>query len=430
MSPTMSNSPFVATREVPVRPGISGRRRRALLVCAPSPRIAGSAPVGTTKLVRAMLDAGWDVDILACRFEKRSVDDPFFSRLLEGAWLYEGNSLFEKPSTWVPRAVFTGNRLLADRSYDVLLSLAHLTWTHVVALCLRRERRPPWIAYFTDPWSNHPLRRMSFVRRMVERELERRTLAQADALVFTHPSMRDYILAPRRSKDALYSKSFAIPYFFDADMYPPMPLTEPNGKLVMRHMGNIPPGGYVRGFLDGLRMLLNERRELAGRMAVEFYGGHTPAHRALVRQFDLQGQVSFHSAVSYQDSLRLMRESDLLLFLGTPPAECRGLGNATLYLKMADYIGARRPIFALAGLGSPTHHALCSTNGVCCKEDPAAITAALAAFIDDPQLPTPAVLSECSKDRVFPLWEALFDRVMGASMREPSRSSSPARECF
>lgn len=374
-----------------------------------------------------MLDTGWEVDVLACRFERGTVDDPFFSRLLNGASLFEGDSLWQKPSTWVPRAIVTGRGLQADRSYDVLLSMAHLTWTHVVALGLRGARRPPWVAYFSDPWSNHPLPKTTPLRRLVERSLERQTLRQADALVFTHDRMRDFILAPYRSAEALYAKSFAIPYFFDAAMYPRRPWKRPAGALVMRHMGNIPVGVYIQRFLEALRLLGSEQPELASRLKVEFYGGHTLEHRSAVRELGLMERVSFHAAVSYPDSLRLMSESDLLLFLGLPPEEFRGLGNATLHLKMADYIGAERPIFAMAGRGSPADDALGRTNGLFGDDDPVRIRVALAGFIADPQVLPPTALHEFSKERVYPLWENVFHHVAGGSALHRARDGSLAQ---
>lgn len=378
------------------------------MVCAPSPRLAGSAPVGTVKLVRAMLDVGWTVDILGCRFERDRRVDPYFSTLLDGATLYEQGSLFQKPSTWVPAAVRTGNRLIARHHYDVMVSMAHLTWTHVVALLLRRGTRLPWVAYFSDPWANHPLTNSSKARRVLERAFERRTLRATDALVFTHANMRDFILRPYPGRDLIRTKCFAIPYFFDEGMYPetvPPPSAEQQGKpIVLRHMGTIPPGNYVDRFLRGLALLFTERSDLARRLFVEFYGARRQAPIDLVRQLSLSDQVSFHPAVSYPDSLRLMRESDLLLLLGIQPDAFDGIGNATLHLKMADYIGAQRPVFVLGGQGSPAYDAFKDTNGLCPDQDPRVVKDALIQFIDKPSLPDCQVRRAFSKPSVFPQW--------------------------
>lgn len=384
------------------------RPLRVLMVCAPSPRLTGSAPVGTVKLVRAMLDAGWTIDILGCRFEREWRVDPYFSTVLDGATLYEEGSLFEKPSTWVPRAVRTGNRLIARHPYDVIVSMAHLTWTHVVALFLRRGTRLPWVAYFSDPWANHPLTNSSKPRRMLERAFERRTLHEADALVFTHANMRDFILRPHPKRDLIGTKCFTIPYFFDEGMYPETvpaaPAEQPADRIVLRHMGTIPPGNYVDGFLRALALLFEERPDLARRVFVEFYGGRRQATTDLVRLLALRNQVTFHPGVSYQDSLRLMRASDLLLLLGIPPDAFDGIGNATLHLKMADYIGARRPVFVLGGTGSPAHEAFKKTNGLCADQDPRAIKDALIRFIDQPGLTCSETLRAFSRPTVFPQW--------------------------
>jgi glycosyltransferase involved in cell wall biosynthesis len=389
---------------------------RVLMVCAPSPRLAGSAPVGTVKLVRAMLDADWTVDILGCRFESNRSVDPFFSTMLDGATLYEEGSLLAKPSTWIPRAVRTGNRLIGRNHYDVIVSMAHLTWTHVVALMLRRGKRLPWVAYFSDPWANHPLTRSSKPRRMLERALERRTLRAADALVFTCANMRDFVLRPYPGRDQIRTKCFAIPYFFDDALYSEAESrtseAKSANKVVLRHMGAIPYGNYDDGFLRALALLFAERPDLARRLVVEFYGGRRQTTIDLVRELSLSDHVSFYPGVSYPDSLRLMRESDLLLLLGMPPDAFNGLGNATLHLKMADYIGARRPVFVMGGNGSPAAEAFTNTNGVCPDQDPRAIKDALIRFIDQPGLTSSETVRAFSKPSVFPRWIDVCQRAI------------------
>ena len=453
------------------KPTINVKPKRVLLICAISPRFMATISVTTTRFVRAMLDAGWEVDILGFRGKKHRPDG-FFSKLVEGARIYERGGFLGRPSIWVYNAVKMGTNLIAKRSYNLLISIAMPTWSHVVALFLKKRlalSRPsriersnlPWIAFFSDPWSNsfelfpeavipislwHSMflrfHHQNIVRRFVERQLERQTVHLSDALIFTNPHLQDWVLNPYPDREEIDKKCFAIPYFFDPQLrqsarsvgaVPVCPpagedaclsgrsgTSEPAalcGKFIIRHMGRIPDVSNAESLFRAFRMLLTEAPSTAGRVVFEFYGGHknhpvATSHKDLIRQLSLQEHIVFHNGVSYKENLKLMCESDALLFLGFPPHSYNGMGNVILHTKMPDYLGSGKPIFALAGAGSPAHEALRGTNGMCVSEEPLAIKEALAKFLENPDLPDPAVRESFSKESVFPRWEEIFDRLL------------------
>jgi glycosyltransferase involved in cell wall biosynthesis len=427
---------------------INVKPKRVLLICAISPRFMATISVTTTRFVRAILDAGWEVDILGFRGKKHRPDD-FFSKLVEGAKIYERGGFLGRPSIWVYSAVKMGANLIAKRSYNLLISIAMPTWSHVVALFLKKMSNLPWIAFFSDPWSNSPelfpdaaipisLWRSMFrrfhhqnaVRRFIERRLERQTLYLSDALIFTNHHLQDWVLNQYPNREEIDKKCFAIPYFFDPQLRPSA-RSEASvagesgtsesaarcGKFIIRHMGRIPDVSDAGSLFRAFRMLLTEAPSTASRVVFEFYGGHkehplTMSHKDLIRQLSLQEYVVFHNGVSYKENLNLICEADALLFLGFPPHSYNGMGNVILHTKMPDYLGSGKPIFALAGAGSPAHEALRGTNGMCVSGEPLAIKAALAKFLENPELPDPVVRESFSKESVFPQWEEVFDRLL------------------
>ena len=388
--------------------------RRALVICAPSLVAVGNGPLAGVKLVRALLDAGWHVDVIGFR-SKRHGRDEFFTKMVEGAGIHDRPGWFDKPSGWVPGAIRAGVDLLEHRSYDVILSIAHMTWTHVVARSLKRRSGLPWIAFFSDPWSNHTAAPVSAVRRAVERVLELRTYRGADAIVFTNPNLQEWMLGPFRHGDSLAAKSVSIPYFFDEALYPPPAGRNGSSKIVLRHIGTTPPGGYTEAFLAGLRWFVDRHPETASRLVVEFHGRARPNIPPMATQLGLDPYVDFQGHCSYPESLGLMRDTDHLLFLGLPADTLAGLGNATLHLKFCDYIGAGRPIFALADAGSPADDALSGTRCLCSAQDAASIGAALVRFLADPDLPAAGVRDAFSRDRVVVRWTQLMEAVMNGS---------------
>lgn len=387
--------------------------RDALLVFGPSPIQRGVAPAGVAKVAGAMLDTGWDLDILAFRADRRSPNDPFFTELLATARIHETASLFGKPSAWMIGATRFGHQLLKQRGHRLLVSFAGIPWTHVTALQLASRRDLPWIAFYTDPWSNHSLAGMSPLRRRVERVLERRVLRRANAVVFTNPRLQEWVLRITPDRDRIAGKCHAIPYFFEPELYPPRRERPIDGRVLVRHMGTTAPGAYAPALLGALRRLKDEMPEFWRRLDFEFYGSARHEFRDEIERLGVADAARFLPGVPYQESLALMCEADILLLLGGTPHEHGGLGNATLYLKLVDYIGAARPIFALAGAESAVSDILGTTGGVCGAEDPTAIKAALVQFLSSPVTLDPEIRQRFSRARVYPLWNRLFETVIG-----------------
>lgn len=391
----------------------------ALLVFGTSPMQLGLAPAGTAKVARAMLDAGWGMDILGFRADRNSPNDPFFTELLAKARVHETASLFGKPSTWAPGAALAGRRLMRQRGHGLLVSFAGIPWAHVTAFLIARRRAVPWVAFYTDPWSNHTMAKMSPLRRRVEHAIERRALARADAVVFTNGHLQDWVIAAFPERGRIAPKCVVIPYFFEPELYPPARPRASDGTILVRHMGNTPPGGYGPALLEALRLLKAEMPALWQRLRVEFYGSVRSWFRDEVERCGLTDRVHFLPGVSYRDSLRLMREADLLLLLAVTPRDYGGLGNSVLYLKLVDYIGAGRPVFALAGEDSTVSDVLRSTGGVCSAEDPAAIKKAFVEFLSSPTALDPEARRQFSRGAVYPRWTRVFEAVTAGRRGRP-----------
>ncbi len=170
-------------------------------------------------------------------------------------------------------------------------------------------------------------------------------------------------------------------------------------------------------------MLIDEDNSLKNRLVFEFYGRVNPAYNGsverLVISLDLRENIAFFNKsnkiihVSYDESLKLMTESNALLLLGIHPSFFHGWGDTVLHVKLVDYIGAHKPIFALTGEGSITHKLLGDNNGICTDGHPLAIKKALAKFIANPPMPSLKIREQFSRDKVYPLWQEVFNKILG-----------------
>jgi hypothetical protein len=128
--------------------------------------------------------------------------------------------------------------------------------------------------------------------------------------------------------------------------------------LTLRYVGYFYPGRTPEPLFLALHELLRQRPELSGRLRVEIVGTaprsslRTRAAKALPT-----GLVRLISPVDYRRSLLLMQSADLLLVVD-PPAD----RSVYLRAKLIDYIGAERPIVAIAPSG-PTADVVASLGG-------------------------------------------------------------------
>lgn len=236
-----------------------------------------------------------------------------------------------------------------------------------------------WAADFRDPlaagkWGKKP----SFW----EKRREQSIVAEADLIIANAP----------RAADALRERYFdfghrvvTVPNGYDPDIVVPRVMAPSDRPLRIVHTGEIYAGRDPRMLLDGIAALSSNSIPLA----LEFIGR--------VNEIDLQAeaksrglQVPIHvvGQRSAADALRASCEADILLLLDTPG---RRIGVPA---KLYEYIGAGRPILALAEHDSDTAWAL-EESGVryalAPPRDVKAIALAITKVVDMAKTTTPHV---------------------------------------
>ena len=106
-------------------------------------------------------------------------------------------------ATWVPALTLAARRLLAQGSFDCLVTSGPPESVHLSGLMLG-ARRPAWIADFRDGWSFEPYREPfpTRLQRRLDRALERQVVRRADLVsTVTEPISDD--LRRRYRVDAL-----------------------------------------------------------------------------------------------------------------------------------------------------------------------------------------------------------------------------------
>lgn len=396
------------------------KSKRGLVICAPSPDQLTTISVSTAKIINAMLQDDWEIDIISCQDRKAKVDATFV-QLMRGATLYKVKCPFNKPSLWVFTAFRMANSIIRRKSYNLLFSISPYSWTNIVGFLLKKiyKHKLPWVVFFGDPWGNNPDLKLAPLRKVMERSV----LLSSDAICYSNSKLRDWAFSQfPKERVVLERKTFIIPYFYDLRLYGESAQLKSDGKIIIRHFGQIPLGGYILHLLKAISIMFQDEPSLKNKVFFDLIGRADPRYKGsvskLIKKFDLVEQINFNYDdskvihIPYSESLGLMKTADALLLLGVHPDYFHGWGNVILHVKLIDYFGADKPIFALAGQDSVTNDLLKDGISACTSDDPYAIRDALIAFINKMPKPTSLTREHFAKEAVYSQWSRVFKQIV------------------
>lgn len=235
-------------------------------------------------------------------------------------------------ASWLAGALVTARRLLRERRIDCLVTSSPPESAHLIGLALRG--RVPWIADFRDGWTFEAIRPAFYtgLQHRLDARLEAAVVTRADGLLAVSEPLADDF----RTRFGV--EAVAVPNAWDPELADepagPLPELDPE-RVTLVHTGAL-TGAWGRDpgpLLDAIRELGDRRLDvvLAG-----------PAKEAeLVSRYGLAGLARHVGRLPRGTALALQRRADALLLVTSPHS-----GEATG--KLAEYLGAGRPIIALA----------------------------------------------------------------------------------
>ncbi len=245
---------------------------------------------------------------------------------------------------WHLPAVRLGRRLMADVRPDLLFSSSPPETAHLIAGALSRSTGVPWVADLRDGWLFEPpvpqLRAGAF-RRAVEGRMERGMVATAAAVVtVTDPITEDL----RRRYRGLLRRAATISNGYDAaDFASVVRRREPDGLFRLTYTGAFSGSSQGRS-ADSLFTAVAEirREDPSSPLRLEIVGPTTEQERSLAAAHGIEQVVQFVPPVPRKQAYQHQVDADALLLVTAPGV--RSVATSKLY----DYIGAGRPILALA----------------------------------------------------------------------------------
>lgn len=297
----------------------------------------------------------------------------------------------------------------SKRSFDFIISHSNELISHEAAARIKAAHpNLPWIAYFGDLFSRNPyiphMRGYPLVKE--DTLIEHDTLRQADVVVLNNEYQRELMYSGRLAQYA--DKAVVIPHCFDPEMYEESSENE-SEKFIFSHLGTL---YHIKRTAEPVLLavdrLLEIYPEYRNKFEVRFYGGTPYPNDVNVHQnMRFREHVRFESAISYMDSLKIMRKSDALLLIdGIFTEEQDGITfNPFFPGKLADYMGASKPIVALTMAAGPTADIVARTRNLAADLRPDRIAYVMKRYIDGKVSPDFEAYSEYSINVIAPKME-------------------------
>jgi glycosyltransferase involved in cell wall biosynthesis len=328
--------------------------RKVLILTYHFPPSAAAGALRMLGFARHLPEFGWQTVVVAPPgLPWEPVDEALLERVPSETTVYRVpypthgfGKLLRKFGTWGAWQLIASvpcHRAIRRHRPDVILTSGPPHAIHVLGRHLHRWTRLPWVADFRDPWlAGDPTQTRRAAPRW-ERRAEPSVMREACAIVANAPVACELLqhAYPQYSK-----KMTSITNGYDPEVFEPNPIPPLSGSTIeIVHTGSIYVNRSPIPFLEAVQQL--DPRALAGKtLKVRFIGDVVyDAEREEIRNKirDVSNaRVTLEDLVPHSESTRAMIQADLLLLLDSPGR------RAGVPAKLYEYIGAGRPILALA----------------------------------------------------------------------------------
>ena len=287
---------------------------------------------------------------------------------------YHGN-IPDAQKRWNPRVLDAVLGEWDEAAPDIMMTFGNPMSTHLAGLKIKKDKRIPWVAHFSDPWTDNIYRNDNPVSMRANLKLERQVIENADAVVFTSPETVELVM--KKYPREWLAKAHYVPHCYDTTRYgeiaPPS-----DGRYVIRSIGTFygkrAPGPIFRAIDE----IAKSSPELLDGVIIEFAGSIHGFEDTIKKYPAADKCIKILGRLDYQEGLRLMAGAHCLLAVDAP-------GEFSVFFpsKLVDYIGSGRYIFALSPMGA-THRIVTAAGG--CVVDPgdhAAVNDALRRVLTD-----------------------------------------------
>jgi glycosyltransferase involved in cell wall biosynthesis len=257
------------------------------------------------------------------------------------------NRIPDEYSSWKAPALNAIRQHVSNNHYcpDLIASFAQPMSDHLIGLELKKLHGVPWVAHFSDPWTDNLFHHYDSLTKRINLSLERKVMEFADRLIFTSPETVELVMAkyPAHWK----TKTRILPHSFDMSPHSSRP-REDTAQITIRHTGEFYGPRTPKPLIRTLRSILSDNARALEGVSFELIGVVNPPTLVDSGIENLPpGLINIKPPVSYQESGSLSAAADGLLTIDAPAAR-----SVFLPSKLIEYVGAGRPILGLTPPGA------------------------------------------------------------------------------
>lgn len=311
----------------------------------------------------------------------------------------------------LPAGLFLMNRYVRDalkefekKDYKYLFTSIVPGISHIAGYRIKKKHpEVKWYASFSDPFKGSPYKKTDLSKHnpiyklmfnvgsfcLYNDRYEEAAVNHADKLIFICEEQRDFTLRQYPNYEELLKKTIIMPltYVPQWQMYRSI-LDAPevnNKKKQAVHLGRLYGLRRPGAFIEALKELKDEDEQLSEKIVFHQYSEIQPFDVQRIKEYGLEDLFVVHDKVSYDESIRIMKQADVLVLFDTlmPGAPVQPY----LPSKIVEYLLLKKPILAICDSNSPSYRILkeYGYNTVGCEKE--AIKENIRSVINDDRHP-------------------------------------------
>lgn len=250
------------------------------------------------------------------------------------------DNLLSEPTGWYFHAVKKGLKILNQGDIDVIFSSSQPRTSHLIASRLHQKTKIPWVAEYRDLWVD-PYRNKSCFYQFFETKLEKRVMKGCQVLI----TVSEFTVT---RLEAIHSKKVEVIHngYDEQDYSENIPLTS---KFTLTYTGNIYVGKRDPTLLfQAIAELQEEGKFSPADFEVRFFGGSSlKTLLPIIENYNIVKLVKIYDPIPFKQSIVRQQESSALLLLEWDDPHAKHVFSGKIF----EYLGARRPILAIAYKG-------------------------------------------------------------------------------
>jgi glycosyltransferase involved in cell wall biosynthesis len=244
---------------------------------------------------------------------------------------------------WKRKALKAAEKLFAEKQFEIIFATAPPFTDFLIGEELSKKFKKPLVVDYRDPWHEYPFKYYPTpLHKWRNYVLEKRVVHAASRILTTNRRVKELIL--KRYKSLEYNDVIILPQGYDPQDFVNGSLQPPKTtKMRITHAGVFYGDRTPEYFLQALKKIFNEQKELKGHIEACFIGNLHDEHLKLIATMQLEEHVVTTGYLDHAHCVQYLMASDVLWLMLNNDSQSPG--------KLYEYLGARKPVIACVNDG-------------------------------------------------------------------------------